>query len=311
MTPSDDFDYEQEERDIGAAFRALLPPPPVPATPDELDAAFFAAIRTFPVGSVAPHPPDIASRLVPIARRAVARARRRTFLRRVAVCFLAAVFLVGCAVFSPLWRKLVFRAVSGCVSDEWTVCGDVWTLGDNWAESRSLCHGTMPLEWKGPIDTNVELRLKIRLSKGDDPIHGVRIALTSGMQLNPGVELLVEANRIGVAVGPGDGEWGRWALSGKPGWDVAWIGLPDGSEDIPVRVIWQCGEISVYLRNEVSPFVQTRKCKSYFDPAEFRNPAVLRLFATGVRLSDLAIRLLPNSGMSSIPENSTLVKSSE
>ena len=113
MTPSDDFDYEQEERDIGAAFRALLPPPPVPATPDELDAAFFAAIRTFPVGSVAPHPPDIASRLVPIARRAVARARRRTFLRRVAVCFLAAVFLVGCAVFSPLWRKLVFREVSG------------------------------------------------------------------------------------------------------------------------------------------------------------------------------------------------------
>jgi len=293
MTPSDDFDYEQEERDIGAAFRALLPPPPVPATPDELDAAFFAAIRTFPVGSVAPHPPDIASRLVPIARRAVARARRRTFLRRVAVCFLAAVFLVGCATISSFWRRLFFTDGSGKVSDEWLVCGTQWKVGKDWAECGSVGteRFTAPLLWNGTLGTNTEFRTRMRLLPDDDPIHGARISLTSGMEMYPGVEILFETNRVGIAVGPAPrAAIYPWALSGEPGAPLKWFPRHIAGRDVPIRIVWFCGQTAVFVGDDSVPLVQTASCARYYDPDWFTEPGRLSIFATGVRLSGLAVR---------------------
>lgn len=289
MTHSTDF--EQEEREIGAALRAALPPPPASTEPDAVDAAFFDALRA--ASSDGPTPPDIASRLVPIACRAVARAHRRVVLRRAAGCFLAAVLLVGCATISSIWHRLFFTDESGKVSDDWIVCGTQWKIGKDWAECGSVGteRFTAPLLWNGTLGTNTEFRTRMRLLPDDDPIHGARISLTSGMEMYPGVEILFESNRVGVAVGPKPrAPIYPWALSGEPGAPLEWFPLRIAGRDIPIRIVWFRGETAVFIGDNSTPLVHTASCARYYDPDWFTEPGRLSIFATGIRLSNLAVR---------------------
>jgi tetratricopeptide (TPR) repeat protein len=98
-------DIDQEERAVGAAFRAALPPPPGTTDPDALEAAFLGSLRAAP--SDPPPPPDLAPRLAGIARRALARARRRALLRRVAAAAALLLLLAGCATATGYFAGLL------------------------------------------------------------------------------------------------------------------------------------------------------------------------------------------------------------
>lgn len=289
MTHSTDF--EQEEREIGAALRAALPPPPASTEPDAVDAAFFDALRA--ASSDGPTPPDIASRLVPIACRAVARAHRRVVLLRAAGCFLAVVLLVGCATISSIWHRLFFTDESGKVSDDWIVCGTQWKIGKDWAECGSVGteRFTAPLLWNGTLGTNTEFRTRMRLLPDDDPIHGARISLASGNDLVPAVEILFETNRVGVVVGPEPETLPPpWALSGDPKAQLEWFPRSIAERDVHIRIVWHCGETAVYIDDDYEPIVCTDRCARYYAPDWFTEPGRLSIFATGVRLSNLAVR---------------------
>ena len=285
-------DIDQEERAVGAAFRAALPPPPGTTDPDALDAAFLGSLRAAP--SDPPPPPDLAPRLAGIARLALARTRRRALLRRVAAAAALLLLLAGCAAAATrLWRELCFTDKTGAVSDEWLVCGTQWTIGRDWAECGSVGteRFTAPLLWNGTLGTNTEFRARMRLLPDDDPVHGARISLTSGMEMYPGVEILLEINRVGIAVGPAPhAALYPWALSGEPGAPLEWFPRRVAGRDLPIRIVWHCGETAVYVGDLREPLVRTGRCARYYAPDWFTEPGRLSIFATGVRLSRLAVR---------------------
>ena len=318
-------DIDQEERAVGAAFRAALPPPPGTTDPDALDAAFLGSLRAAP--SDPPPPPDLAPRLAGIARRALARARRRALLRRAAALLLAVILLAGCAAAARrLWRELDFSDAGRADGTHEWVAGSRWELVEDPADGTrewvarngwKLVGDSAEtaerewLTWNGePYGSNTEIRARLTLVPSESPVRGARFILapsseSSGWYVDPGVEIVLETNRVGIAVGPGEWEaGGGWALVGLetgPAGPTEWFPRRRPGPDLDVRIAFCRGEAAVWLDGARDPALHTDRIYESFLPGNFRDPGSFHVVATGVRISGLAIRPADPAEMPPLP----------
>ena len=318
-------DIDQEERAVGAAFRDALPPPPGTTDPDALDAAFLGSLRAVP--SAHPPPPDLAPRLAGIARRALARARRRALLRRAAALLLAVLLLAGCAAAATrLWRELDFSDAGRADGTHEWVAGHRWELVEDPADGTrewvarngwKLVGDSAEtaerewLTWNGkPYGSNTEIRARLTLVPSESPVRGARFILapsreSSGWYVDPGVEIVLETNRVGIAVGPGEWEaGGGWALVGLetgPAGPTEWFPRRRPGPDLDVRIAFCRGEAAVWLDGARDPALHTDRIYESFLPGNFRDPGSFHVVATGVRISGLAIRPADPAEMPPLP----------